>query len=144
MDRLEKFYAQTFWYNVDVFRCCQAAIAIAKRGFNVDRFFIGISPGGVGQSLYSLHLSEMYKHNDVYFDPNIWYLDEELRQQVETFARLHHNRTRGAGEQQEASYRLLQKGYFYGRNHGAQALWIQHEDVPLNYSDGLGWSSTGS
>ncbi|CAE7264816.1 GIP [Symbiodinium sp. CCMP2592] len=34
-----------------------------------------------------LHLSEMYKHNHVYFDPNIWYLDEELRKQVETFAR---------------------------------------------------------
>ena len=29
----------------------------------------------------------MYKHNHVYFDPNIWYLDEELRKQVETFAR---------------------------------------------------------
>ena len=84
---LKKFYSQTFWCNVDVFRCCQAAIAIAKRGLNVDRCFIGISPGGVGQSLYSLHLSEMYKHNHVYFDPNIWYLDEELRKQVETFAR---------------------------------------------------------
>ena len=79
--------SQTFWCNVDVFRCCQAALAIAKRGLNVDRCFIGISPGGVGQSLYSLHLSEMYKHNHVYFDPNIWYLDEELRKQVETFAR---------------------------------------------------------
>ncbi|CAE7264806.1 unnamed protein product [Symbiodinium sp. CCMP2592] len=86
-DRLEKFYAQTFWCNVEVFRCCQAAVAIAKRGCNVDRCFIGISPGGMGQSLYSLHLSEMYKHNHVYFDPNIWYLDEELRKQVETFAR---------------------------------------------------------
>ncbi|CAE6952948.1 unnamed protein product [Symbiodinium sp. CCMP2592] len=41
----------------------------------------------MGQSLYSLDLSEMYKHNHVYFDPNIWYLDEELRKQVETFAR---------------------------------------------------------
>ena len=86
-ERLQKFYSQTFWCNLDVFRCCQAALAIAKRGLNVDRCFIGISPGGVGQSLYSLHLSEMYKHNHVYFDPNIWYLDEELRKQVETFAR---------------------------------------------------------
>ena len=86
-ERVQKFYSQTFWCNVDLFRCCQAALAIAKRGLNVDRCFIGISPGGVGQSLYSLHLSEMYKHNHVYFDPNIWYLDEELRKQVETFAR---------------------------------------------------------
>ena len=50
-ERLEKFYEQTFWCNMDVFRCFQAAIAIAKRGLNVDRCFIGISPGGVGQSL---------------------------------------------------------------------------------------------
>ena len=50
-ERLEKFYEQTFWCNMDVFRCFQAALAISKRGLNVDRCFIGISPGGVGQSL---------------------------------------------------------------------------------------------
>lgn len=87
MERLQKFYERTFWCNLDVFKCFQAAAAIAKRGLNVDRCFIGISPGGVGQSLYSLHLSEMYKHNHAFFDPNIWHLDEELRKQVESFAR---------------------------------------------------------
>ena len=50
--RLQLFYERTFWCNIDVFRCFQSAIAIAKRGYNVDRCFIGISPGGVGQSLY--------------------------------------------------------------------------------------------
>ena len=87
MQRLQLFYERTFWCNLDVYRCFQAAIAIAKRGFNVDRCFIGMSPGGVGQSLYSLHLSEMYKQNHSYFDPNIWHLDEELRKQVESFAK---------------------------------------------------------
>ncbi|CAE7258342.1 unnamed protein product [Symbiodinium microadriaticum] len=87
MERLQLFYERTFWCNLDVLKCFQAAIAIAKRGFNVDRCFIGISPGGVGQSLYSHHLSEMYKHNHSYFDPNIWHLDEELRKQVESFAK---------------------------------------------------------
>ena len=67
MERLQLFYKRTFWCNLDVFRCFQAAIAIVKLGFNVDRCFIGISPGGVGQSLYSHHLSEMYKHNHSYF-----------------------------------------------------------------------------
>ena len=38
----------------DVFLCCQAALALAKRGFNVDRCFMGESPGGVGQSLFPL------------------------------------------------------------------------------------------
>ena len=87
MERLQLFYERTFWCNLDVFKCFQAAIAIAKRGYNVDRCFIGISPGGVGQSLYSHHLSEMYKQNHSYFDPNIWHLDEELRKQVESFAK---------------------------------------------------------
>ena len=87
MVRLEKFYSQTFWANHSVFLCCQAALAIAKRGLNVDRCFIGQSPGGVGQSLYSQHLAEMYKHNHCFFDPNVWHQEEELRKQVETFAK---------------------------------------------------------
>ena len=37
----------------------QAALALAKRGENIDRLFIGISPGGVGQSLYTANLAAM-------------------------------------------------------------------------------------
>lgn len=74
-DRLEKFYQQTFWANYKVYRCCQAAQALAKRGENIDRCFIGISPGGVGQSLYSAHLDAIYAHNHCFFDPNVWYQD---------------------------------------------------------------------
>ena len=87
MDRLQKFYRETFWCNIDVFRCCQAALALAKHGLNVDRCFFGQSPGGVGQSLYSQHLSVMLGDNHAFFDPNIWHNEEELRKQVETFAR---------------------------------------------------------
>ena len=85
--RLYRFYERTFWANHDVFICCQAAIALAKRGLNIDRCFIGISPGGVGQSLFSQHIAEMYGHNHAFFDPNIWHIEEELRKQVESFAR---------------------------------------------------------
>ena len=81
--RLLKFYRQTFWGNLAVFKCGQAAQALAKRGINVVRLFIGLSNGGVGQSLYSAHLRAMYGHNFAYFDPNIWYHDEEMRKQVE-------------------------------------------------------------
>ena len=41
--RLQLFYERTFWCNLDVLRCFQSAIAIAKRGYNVDRCFIDIS-----------------------------------------------------------------------------------------------------
>ena len=86
-ERLQKFYSQTFWANNDVFQCCLAAMALAKRGFNVDRCFIGESPGGVGQSLFSLHLDAMLGPNHGYFDPNVWYNEDELRKQIESFAR---------------------------------------------------------
>ena len=87
MKRLERFYEQTFWCNFKVFQCFQAALALAKRGLNIDRCFIGISPGGVGQSLYSLHLSEMYKQHHMFFDPNVWHMEEELRKQAESLAK---------------------------------------------------------
>ena len=89
-ERLQKFYSQTFWANSDVFQCCLAAMALAKRGFNVDRCFIGESPGGVGQSLFSLHLDAMLGPNRGYFDPNVWYHEDELRKQIESFARCIH------------------------------------------------------
>ncbi len=43
---LLRFYEQTFWCNQPVFACFQAAQALAKRGENLDRCFIGLSPGG--------------------------------------------------------------------------------------------------
>lgn len=83
VERVQKFYAQTFWGNIAVFKCGQAAQALAKRGLNVVRLFIGLSSGGVGQSLYSTHLQAMYTHNFAFFDPNIWFQEEEMRKQVE-------------------------------------------------------------
>ena len=80
--QLRQFYKRTFWCNNYVFLCCQAAQALAKRGQNIDRLFIGISPGGVGQSLYSGHLHAIFEDNSAFFDPNVWYHDDELRKQA--------------------------------------------------------------
>ena len=86
LEKVQKFYAQTFWGNEPVFRCCQAAQALAKRGDNVVRLFIGLSRGGVGQSLYSAHLHAIYVHNFGFFDPNIWYDENEMRKQIEQYS----------------------------------------------------------
>ena len=83
VERVQKFYKQTFWGNLEVFKCGQAAQALAKRGLNVVRLFIGLSSGGVGQSLYSTHLHAMYGHNFAFFDPQIWFQEDEMRKQVE-------------------------------------------------------------
>ncbi len=82
---LRKFYSESFWCNVQVFKCMQAAMALAKRGENIDRCFIGVSPGGVGQSLMSAHIAAMLGHLHAFIDPNIWYHDDEFRKQVEQF-----------------------------------------------------------
>ncbi len=82
---LQQFHAHTFWANAPVFRCFQAAQALARRYENIDRCFLGLSPGGVGQSLYSTHLAAMYGNLHTFFDPNIFYQDEELRNIVEQF-----------------------------------------------------------
>ena len=66
--------------------CCQAAQALAKRGENIDRCFIGIGPGGVGQSLYSTLLAAMCCHNHAFIDPNLWFQEDEFRKQIEQFA----------------------------------------------------------
>ena len=80
--RLQKFLRETFWCNIDFYKCCMAAIALAKRGLNIDRCFIGESPGGAGQSLYSSHIAAVYARNHAFVDPNLFHNEEEMRKQL--------------------------------------------------------------
>ena len=84
--RTQKFIKETFWCNQEYYKCTLAGIALAKRGENVDRCFIGESPGGTGQSLFSAHLAAVYSHNHAYIDPNLFHNEDELRKQLEQFA----------------------------------------------------------
>ena len=84
--RLQKFFRETFWCNEDFFTACCAAIALAKRGLNIDRCFIGESAGGTGQSLYSSHLNAVYSQNHAFVDSNLFHNEDEMRKQLEQFA----------------------------------------------------------
>ena len=86
LQRLLNYYTTSFWSIPDVFECGQAAQALCKRGINVDRLFIGLSPGGVGQSLFTSHIAAVYGDNHHLYDPNIWCNEEEMRKQVEGIA----------------------------------------------------------
>ena len=86
MERLTVYYRNSFWRILNVFKCIQAAQALCKRGLNVDRLFLGISPGGVGQSLFSAHIAAVYASNHHFFDPNIWCNEDEMRKQVEALS----------------------------------------------------------
>ena len=86
MEWLVDIIGSTFWCNAPAYKCCQAALAIAKRGFNVDYVFLLLGSGGVGMSLDSARLAaslgpKLHK----YGDPNAFYNDDELRKQVESF-----------------------------------------------------------
>ena len=84
MQRVQGFYRQTFWANALAYKCCLAALALAKRGLNVDVVYFFLGAGGVGLSLMTAHLAEMLGSNlHKYFDPQVFYLDEEMRKQIE-------------------------------------------------------------
>ncbi|CAK0822133.1 unnamed protein product, partial [Prorocentrum cordatum] len=83
--RVDQFYRQTFWANAAAHKVCMAALALAKRGLNVDQLFFFWGAGGVGLSLTTAHLDAMLGHsNHKYFDPQVFYLDEEMRKTVES------------------------------------------------------------
>ena len=85
--RLEKFFRQTFWCNENFLQASMAALALAERGENIDRCFIGESPGGTGQSMYSSHLAAVYGRNHAFIDSNLFHNEDEMRKQLESFAR---------------------------------------------------------
>ena len=85
-ERHARFIKQIFWCNEDYYRATLSAIALAKRGENVDRCFIGESAGGTGQSLFSSHLAAVYGPHHAFIDPNLFHNEEEMRKQLEQFA----------------------------------------------------------
>lgn len=63
---------------------CQAAQALAERRQNVDTMFMLWGSGGEGLSLISSHIAANYGTElHRYYDPNIFYIDEELRKVLE-------------------------------------------------------------
>ncbi|CAK0905471.1 unnamed protein product [Prorocentrum cordatum] len=84
MERVQRVYEQTFWSIPESFVFGQAAQALAKRGQNIDQITVYWGPGGVGLSLYTSHLHAMHgDKNHKFFDPNIFFQDEEMRKVVE-------------------------------------------------------------
>ena len=84
LQRVSRIYEETFWSMPRAFDFMRACQAMAKRGLNVDYLTLLIGPGGVGLSLLSDFLHHMYgDENHRFFDPNVFYMDEELRKQLQ-------------------------------------------------------------
>ena len=82
-----KFLRDTFWCQIEGFKAIQAGLALAKRGLNVPQAIIHLGDGGVGLSLFtSLISGSLGEDLHKFFDPAIFYDDEELRKVVELMA----------------------------------------------------------
>ena len=78
IEEISTAISRTFWANYAGWVCCQAALALAKRRINVDQLFMLWGPGGVGLSLITALIAaglgpKLHK----YFDPNVFYQDDE-------------------------------------------------------------------
>ena len=86
VDRVLRFLQTTFHQNEASLGCHLAAMALVLRGHNVDRAFWTVGGGGVGQSLLSYLIANLWSLNHAFLDMNIYYSDDELRKQAELLA----------------------------------------------------------
>lgn len=77
VERLRRFINQTFWANAEVY---------------MDKCLFGVSPGGTGQPMYCHFFAAMYGALHEFFDPNVWYHDEELAGRLAGHIAGHHTR----------------------------------------------------
>ena len=84
LQEVEDYVRTTFWCNINGWRACHAALALAKRGLNVLPAFIMLGAGGVGLSLLTdLIAGSLGESLHKFFDPFVFYDDEELRKTID-------------------------------------------------------------
>ena len=86
VSRLSSFLKTTFFDNGAALQCHFAAFALALRGYNVDRAFWTLGGGGVGQSLLSHLVANVFGDNHAFIDMNIYFTDDEMRKQGDLLA----------------------------------------------------------
>ena len=79
--RMEAFSSQTFWGNAAALKVQMAMLVLALAGRNVDRAWWSIGSGGVGQSLNSHHIAQLFQSYHCFLDMDIFFDDDELREQ---------------------------------------------------------------
>jgi len=85
-DRLDRFYAQSFFQNHVALEVQYAMILLAIAGENIDRAWWSVGKGGVGQSLNSHHIAALFGALHGFLDMNIYFSDDELRKQGDFIA----------------------------------------------------------
>ena len=77
---------QTFWCNKLGLEVCIYALLLAKRGLNIPQCFIMFAFGGCGLSILTDLIDTALGEFHAFFDPYIFYDDDEMRKVVESLA----------------------------------------------------------
>ena len=78
-----EFLRTTFFDNAAALECQLAAISLTLRGVSIVRAFITAGPGGVGQSLNTCFIANLFGGSHCYV--NVFLTEDELRKQADTF-----------------------------------------------------------
>ena len=71
--RVMKFLTSTFFDNAPALKCQFAAMTLVLRGQNITRAFWTIGPGGVGQSMNSLLIANVFGDLHGFLDMNVFF-----------------------------------------------------------------------
>ena len=83
--RVIDFLRTTFFDNAIALECQLAAMCLTLRGMNNVRAFMTLGPGGVGQSLNTTLVANVFGDMHDFVDMNVFYTEDELRKQADTF-----------------------------------------------------------
>ena len=80
-----EFLRTTFFDNALALECQLATMCLTLRGMNTVRAFMTLGPGGVGQSLNTALVANVFGDMHGFVDMNVFYTEDELRKQADTF-----------------------------------------------------------
>ena len=81
--RVTEFLLTAFFDNAPALECQLAAMCLTLRGTHIARAFMTLGPGGVGQSLNTALIANVFCDMHGFIDMNV--LQHELRTQADTF-----------------------------------------------------------
>ena len=79
-DRVLEFLRTTFFDNA-----AASSICLTLRGVSIVRAFVTVGPGGVGQSLNTCLIANLFCRSHGFMDMKVFNTEDELRKQADTF-----------------------------------------------------------
>ena len=84
-ERVLESLRTTFFDNAAALECQLAAMCLTLRGVTIVRAFVTVGLGGVGQSLSTCLIANLFGGSHGFIDMNVFHTEDELRKQADTF-----------------------------------------------------------